>query len=115
MTLEQLSEDYVRTARSKGMRTSRLLVRHIGRNVAPVITVLLGIDIGIALGGTLFVESVFNIPGLGYTGINAIQTLDYPLVTGVVTFAAVAAVAANTVVDLLHGFLDPRTRLGGAT
>ena len=78
------------------MRTRRLLVRHVGRNVAPVLTVLLGVDIGIALGGTLFVETVFNIPGLGYTGINAIQTLDYPLVTGVITFAAIVAVVANT-------------------
>ena len=112
LTLEQLSEDYVRTAEAKGMRTSRLLIRHVGRNVSPVLTVLLGVDIGIALGGTLFVETVFNIPGLGYTGINSIQTLDYPLVTGVITFAAIVAVAANTVVDLLHGFLDPRVRVG---
>ncbi len=112
LTIEQLSDDYVRTAEAKGMRTSRMLVMHVGRNVAPVITVLLGIDIGIALGGTLFVETVFNIPGLGYTGINAIQTLDYPLVTGVITFAAIVAVAANTFVDLIHGFLDPRMRIG---
>jgi peptide/nickel transport system permease protein len=112
LTIEQLGEDYVRTAEAKGMRTQRLLVRHVGRNVAPILTVLLGVDIGIALGGTLFVETVFNIPGLGYTGINSIQNLDYPLVTGVITFAAVAAVAANTVVDLLHGFLDPRVRVG---
>lgn len=112
LTIEQLGEDYVRTAEAKGMRTQRLLVRHVGRNVAPILTVLLGVDVGIALGGTLFVETVFNVPGLGYTGINSIQTLDYPLVTGVITFAAVAAVAANTVVDLLHGFLDPRVRAG---
>ena len=112
LTIEQLSEDYVRTAEAKGMRASRLLVRHVGRNVSPILTVLLGVDIGIALGGTLFVETVFNIPGLGYTGINSIQNLDYPLVTGVITFAGVAAVAANTVVDLLHGFLDPRVRVG---
>jgi peptide/nickel transport system permease protein len=112
LIIEQLGEDYVRTAEAKGMRTSRLLARHVGRNVAPILAVLLGVDIGIALGGTLFVETVFNIPGLGYTGINSIQTLDYPLVTGVITFAAVVAVAANTMVDLLHGFLDPRVRVG---
>jgi peptide/nickel transport system permease protein len=112
LVIEQLGEDYVRTAEAKGMRTSRLLARHVGRNVAPILAVLLGVDIGIALGGTLFVETVFNIPGLGYTGINSIQTLDYPLVTGVITFAAVVAVAANTFVDLLHGFLDPRVRVG---
>ena len=112
LVIEQLGEDYVRTAEAKGMRMSRLLARHVGRNVAPILAVLLGVDIGIALGGTLFVETVFNIPGLGYTGINSIQNLDYPLITGVITFAAVAAVAANTMVDLLHGFLDPRVRVG---
>jgi peptide/nickel transport system permease protein len=114
LTMEQMSDDYIRTAEAKGMRTSRLLFRHVGRNVAPVLAVLLGVDIGIALGGTLFVETVFNIPGLGYTGIYAIQTLDYPLVTGVITFAAIVAVAANTVVDLIHGLLDPRVRVGAA-
>jgi peptide/nickel transport system permease protein len=112
LTSEQLSDDYVRTADAKGMRTSRMLVHHVGRNVAPILIVLLGVDIGTALGGTLFVETVFNIPGLGYTGINAIQTLDYALVTGVVTFAAIVAVLANTAVDLLHGLLDPRVRVG---
>jgi peptide/nickel transport system permease protein len=110
LTLEQLSDDYVRTAEAKGMRRRRMLVRHVGRNVAPVLILLLGLDVGIALGGTLFVETVFNIPGLGYTGLNAIQTLDYPVVTGVITFSAVVAVAANTVVDLTHGLLDPRVR-----
>ena len=114
LTLEQLSEDYVRTAEAKGMTRRRLLSRHVGRNVAPVLIALLGTDIGIALGGSLFVESVFNIPGLGYTGISAIENLDYPLVTGVVAFAAVVAVIANTIVDLVHGLLDPRVRLGAA-
>lgn len=111
LTIEQLSEDYVRTAEAKGMSRRRLIGRHVGRNVAPTLTALLGVDIGTALGGTLFVENVFNVPGLGYTGIHAIETLDYPLVTGVITFSAIAAVVANTVVDLLHGLLDPRVRL----
>lgn len=114
LTLEQLSQDYVRTAEAKGVGPLRLMSRHVARNVAPVLAALLGTDIGIALGGTLFVESVFGIPGLGYTGINAIPNLDYSLVTGVVTFSAVAAVVANTIVDLVHGLLDPRLRLGGA-
>jgi peptide/nickel transport system permease protein len=115
LTLEQLSEDYVRTAEAKGVGTRRLLVRHVGRNVSPTLAVLLGVDIGTALGGTLFVETVFNVPGLGYTGIHAIQTLDYPLVTGVITFSAVVAVVANTAVDVLHGFLDPRVSIRAAT
>ncbi len=114
LTLEQLSEDYVRTAEAKGLPRTRVLYRHVARNVAPVLLALLGTDVGIALGGALFVETVFNIPGLGYTGISAIQSLDYPVVTGVVTFAALAAVLVNMLVDLAHGLLDPRVRLGGA-
>lgn len=114
LTIEQLQDDYVRTGRAKGMSRPRLLVRHVGRNVAPVLILLLGLDIGIALGGTLFVETVFNIPGLGYTGLHAIQSLDYPLVTGVITFSAIVAVLANTAVDLFHAVLDPRVRAAQA-
>ncbi|MEP7046523.1 MAG: ABC transporter permease, partial [Ilumatobacteraceae bacterium] len=110
LTIEQLQDDYVRTARAKGMGTRRLLVLHVGRDEAPVLILLLGLDVGIALGGTLFVETVFNIPGLGYTGLNAIQNLDYPLVTGVITFSGIVAVGANTIVDLFHAALDPRVR-----
>jgi peptide/nickel transport system permease protein len=110
LTAEQLGEDYARTARAKGASTSRILVRHVGRNVAPTITVLLGADIATALTGVFFVETVFAIPGLGYTGLSAIENLDYPVITGVVIVAALIAVLANTVVDLLHAVLDPRLR-----
>jgi len=112
LTIENLSEDYVRTAQAKGVSTSRLLSRHVGRNVAPVTLAVLAADVGGALGGIIFVESVFNIPGLGYTGLTAVENLDYPLVAGVVLFAGVVAVLANAVVDLIHGLLDPRVRLG---
>ena len=110
LTAEQLGEDYARTARAKGASTSRILIRHVGRNVAPTITVLLGADIATALTGVFFVETVFAIPGLGYTGLSAIENLDYPVITGVVIVAALIAVLANTVVDLLHAVLDPRLR-----
>jgi peptide/nickel transport system permease protein len=110
LTAEQLGEDYARTARAKGASTSRILVRHVGRNVAPTITVLLGADIATALTGVFFVETVFSIPGLGYTGLSAIENLDYPVITGVVIVAALIAVLANTIVDLLHAVLDPRLR-----
>jgi peptide/nickel transport system permease protein len=110
LTAEQLGEDYARTARAKGASTARILVRHVGRNVAPTITVLLGADIATALTGVFFVETVFAIPGLGYTGLSAIENLDYPVITGVVIVAALIAVLANTVVDLLHAVLDPRLR-----
>ena len=110
LTAEQLSEDYARTAKAKGASTFRIMTRHVGRNVAPTVTVLLGADIATALTGVFFVETVFAIPGLGYTGLSAIENLDYPVITGVVIVAALIAVLANTVVDLSHTALDPRLR-----
>jgi peptide/nickel transport system permease protein len=112
LLLEQLGQDYVRTAAAKGASPSRILRREIAPNVAPVIVTLLGLDVGVALGGALFVEQVFGLPGLGYVGLHAIQELDYPLVAGVITFAAIIAVTANTIVDIVHGALDPRIRVG---
>jgi peptide/nickel transport system permease protein len=113
MTAEQLGEDYARTARAKGASTPRVLITHVGRNIAPTVTVLLGADIATALTGVFFVETVFGIPGLGYTGLSAIENLDYPVITAVIIVAAIIAVLANTVVDLLHGALDPRLRRAG--
>lgn len=110
LTAEQLGEDYARTAKAKGASTLRVLVTHVGRNVAPTVTVLLGADIATALTGVFFVETVFAIPGLGFTGLSAIENLDYPVITGVIIVAALIAVLANTVVDLLHTVLDPRLR-----
>jgi peptide/nickel transport system permease protein len=115
LTAEQLAEDYVRTARAKGASTGRVLVVHVGRNVAPAVSVLLGADIATALTGVFFVETVFGIPGLGYTGLSAIENLDYPVITAVVIVAALIAVLANTVVDLSHAVLDPRLRRVGGT
>ncbi|HEX9064504.1 MAG TPA: ABC transporter permease [Streptosporangiaceae bacterium] len=110
LTAEQLGEDYARTARAKGASTRRVLLTHVGRNVAPTITVLLGADIATALTGVFFVEAVFAIPGLGFTGLSAIENLDYPVITGVIIVAALIAVLANLIVDLLHAVLDPRLR-----
>jgi len=110
LTAEQLAEDYTRTARAKGASTKRVLVRHVGRNVAPSVTVLLGADIATALTGVFFVETVFAIPGIGYAGLSAIENLDYPVITAVIIVAAVIAVIANTVVDIAHMWLDPRIR-----
>ena len=110
LTSEQLGEDYTRTARAKGASTKRVLVRHVGRNVTPSVTVLLGADVATALTGVFFVETVFAIPGIGYTGLSAIENLDYPVITAVIIVAAVIAVVANTVVDIAHMGLDPRIR-----
>ena len=110
--LEQLSEEYVKTARAKGAGTWRIIRHHIGWLVAPAIVTLLGLDVGVALGGALFVEQVFGLPGLGYVGLSSIENLDYPLTIGTITFAALVAVAANAVADLAQAALDPRVRLG---
>jgi peptide/nickel transport system permease protein len=110
--LEQLSEEYVKTARAKGAGTSRIIRHHIAWLVAPAIVTLLGLDVGVALGGALFVEQVFGLPGLGYVGLSSIENLDYPLTIGTITFAALVAVAANAVADLAQAALDPRIRIG---
>ena len=110
MTSEQLSEDYTRTAKAKGASTARVLLRHVGRNLLPTMTVLLGADVAYALTGVFFVETVFNLPGIGFTGVSAIENLDYPVITAVVIVSALIAVLSNTIVDLLHVVLDPRLR-----
>jgi peptide/nickel transport system permease protein len=109
--LEQLAEEYVKTARAKGASEWRIIRHHVGRLVAPAIVTLLGLDVGVALGGALFVEQVFGLPGLGYTGLSSIENLDYPLTIGTITFAALVAVAANAASDLAQAVLDPRVRV----
>jgi peptide/nickel transport system permease protein len=110
--LEQLGEDYVLVARAKGGSTRHILRGHIGPLVAPAIVTLLALDVGAMLGGALFVEITFGLPGLGYLAYSSIQNLDYPLTVGVVTFAALMAVLANTLADIAQAALDPRVRIG---
>jgi peptide/nickel transport system permease protein len=109
--LEQFGEDYVRTARAKGAGEWRIIRAHIRPLVAPAVVTLLGLDVGVALGGALFVEQVFGLPGLGYIGLSSIQNLDYPLTIGTITFAALVAVGANAIADLAQVALDPRVRV----
>jgi peptide/nickel transport system permease protein len=110
LVLEQLDEDYVRTARAKGATRRRILGSHVGRIVAPSIITLLGLDVGAAIGGVLFVELVFGLPGLGFVAVNSIQNLDYPVTVGVVTFTGLLTVGAMTLADLAVAALDPRVR-----
>jgi ABC-type dipeptide/oligopeptide/nickel transport system permease component len=105
-------EDYVRTARAKGLADRVVNLRHVLRNgLIPVVTVI-GLQFAEMLGGAVFIEAVFARPGLGRFAVNAIATRDYPQVQGVVLFAATTYVVFNLVVDLLYGFLDPRIRYG---
>ncbi|MDQ2654515.1 MAG: ABC transporter permease [Chloroflexota bacterium] len=108
--LEVLSSDYVRTARAKGVRERSVIVRHALRNaLIPVVTVA-GIQLALLLSGTVVIETVFSIRGLGRILVGAIFDRDYPIVQGVILLVSVVFVLANLVVDVLYTFLDPRIR-----
>jgi peptide/nickel transport system permease protein len=109
--LEVLGEDYVRTARSKGLRTRRVVVRHALRAaITPVVTQF-GIDLATLLGGAIVTERVFGLQGLGQLSVDSITREDQPVVIAIVLLAAVFIVAANIAVDVLYAVLDPRVRL----
>jgi peptide/nickel transport system permease protein len=110
--LEVLQQDFVRTARAKGLGEGAVVLRHAFRNaMVPVVTVI-GITTAILIGGAVVTEIVFNIPGLGRLIISAILRRDYPVVQGVVLVTAAAYVLVNLVVDVLYVFIDPRIRYG---
>ncbi len=109
--METLGEDYVRTARAKGAPERRVMTHHVLRNsMLPVVTIL-GMDIGLALAGAIFTESIFGLPGLGRRVLVAYNQNDLPVILGVVVFATIAVIVFNLIVDLLYAFLDPRIRL----
>jgi peptide/nickel transport system permease protein len=105
-----MSEDYIRTARAKGLRERRVIFRHGLRSaITPVVTAA-GLDIGILLGGTILVETVFNIPGVGRLAYDSIVNADLPMIQGTVLVGAFFIIMANLVVDVIYAFLDPRVR-----
>jgi peptide/nickel transport system permease protein len=108
--LEVMSEDYVRTARAKGLTERRVIVRHgLRAAITPVVTVL-GLDLGILVGGAILTESVFGIPGIGRLSFDAIQRGDLVTIQGTTLFLAFAVVLMNLIVDIFYAFLDPRVR-----
>lgn len=108
--LEVLREEYVRTARAKGVGEGKVLFRHtLGNAMIPIITVA-GVQLGQLMAGSIILESVFYLPGLGRLALGAISARDLPVVQGVVLFVASVIVMINVAVDLLYGFLDPRIR-----
>ncbi len=108
--LEVMSEDYIRTARAKGVRERRVIFRHGLRSaITPIITVL-GLDIGILVGGAILTESVFGIPGIGKLSFDAIQRNDINIVQGSTLFLALGVCLMSLTVDVLYAFLDPRVR-----
>lgn len=108
--LEVLDQDYVRTARAKGLTEARMVRVHALRNaLIPVVTVV-GLQIGALLGGAIIIESIFVVPGVGRLLVDSIFQRDFPLVQGVVLFASLAFLFANLAVDLIYAYLDPRIR-----
>jgi peptide/nickel transport system permease protein len=108
--LDILETDYVRTARAKGLTERQVVLRHAIPNALTVIVTQLGMDLGYFLAGVVVIETVFAWPGIGKQAVDAIFTLDIPLVMGTVLFGAILIVTANLVVDISYTFLDPRVR-----
>ena len=105
-----LESDYVATARSKGISERRVLIRHALRNGIISMVTVLGVNIGFLIGGTVVVEQVFAIPGIGALMINAIFQRDFPVVQGVTLAFAIMVVLVYLVADIAHALLDPRVR-----
>jgi peptide/nickel transport system permease protein len=108
--IESMSEDYIRTARAKGLSERRVILRHALRSAITPIVTAAGLDVGVLLGGAILTESVFNIPGVGRLAYDSIQNSDLPMIQGTVLFGAFFIVMANLIVDVAYAFIDPRVR-----
>jgi peptide/nickel transport system permease protein len=109
--MEAMNEDYVRTARAKGAPEWLVMRSHVLRNAMLPVVTMLGMDIGLALGGAVFTETVYGLPGLGKRALEALEGFDLPAVMGIVVFATVCVIVFNLIVDLLYAVIDPRIRL----
>jgi peptide/nickel transport system permease protein len=109
--MDTLSMDFVRTARAKGAPERTVIRSHVLRNAMLPVVTMVGMDIGLLLGGAIFIEAVFGLNGLGGTALDSIQRFDLPVLQGVVIFGAIAIIIFSLVVDLLYAWIDPRNRL----
>jgi peptide/nickel transport system permease protein len=109
--LEVLNEDFMRTAKSKGLPGRQVTLRHgLRAAIAPIITIY-GLDLATLLGGTIFTESIFDLQGVGLMALEAVSTQDLPVLVGTVLFAAFMFVALNIITDIIYSLIDPRVRL----
>jgi peptide/nickel transport system permease protein len=109
--IEAMGEDFIRTARAKGLRERTVIWRHgVRAAITPLMTVL-GLDLGALLGGAVIIEQIFEIHGVGLLNINAIDRSDFPVVQGTTVLAAMFVVLANIIVDILYAYVDPRVRV----
>ncbi len=109
--LEVISQDYIRTARSKGLNEKTVVYKHALRNALIPIVTMMGGAVGALLGGTVVIENLFNIPGVGALMLTAIINKDYMVVQNVTFMIAVAVVICNLLIDILYGYIDPRIRV----
>ena len=110
MMLEVLKQEYVRTAYSKGLKEKTVIMRHAFRNsLIPVVTSI-GPELFLMIGGSVIIEQIFSLPGIGRLTIQAIQTRDYPVISGVLLIFSIALIFINLLIDLSYAYLDPRIR-----
>ena len=110
MMLEVLRQDYIRTAWSKGLKERVVITRHATKNaLIPVITGI-GLQLPLLVGGSVIIENIFNLPGLGQLALQALLDRDYPVVSGVNMFFGAAVIFINLIIDLIYPYLDPRVR-----
>jgi peptide/nickel transport system permease protein len=107
---EVLTEDYIRTARAKGLAERVILIRHALRNAAIPIVTVIGLGIALLIGGVVVTETVYNIPGLGRLTVDAVLARDYPVIQAIILLFSFAYVLINLIIDLAYGFFDPRIR-----
>jgi peptide/nickel transport system permease protein len=108
--LDVLAEDYIRTARAKGVANHKMLLRHALKNAAVPIVTVIGIGVALLIGGVVITETVFNIPGIGRLVVDAIARRDYPIIQGIIVLFSGIYVIVNLAVDLSYTFFDPRIR-----
>jgi peptide/nickel transport system permease protein len=111
--LEVMHEDYVRTAVAKGAGSFRVMRSHVLRNALLPVVTMVGMDVGVAFGGTIFIEYIFQLPGLGQLLVLSLTRIDLPMILGIVLVVSITVVIANLIVDISYPLLDPRVRLRG--
>jgi len=109
--LEILGEDYIRTARAKGLKEQTVIGKHAMRSTMTPILTMLGMDLGVLIGGAILTETTFSLPGLGQAVLQAIKNQDLPIILGVTLITSLAVLVANLLVDVLYAVIDPRVRL----
>ena len=108
--LEVLRQDYVRTARAKGLREQAVIIRHAMRNALIPVLTLIGLSASILIGGSVIMESVFTLPGMGLRMIEALSSRDIPVVMGIMVVIALVVIVANLLIDIAYSLVDPRIR-----